>query len=664
MRFLKSCLPFGLLLFCLTPSVLAQIAVELDSISVTASRITTDISESGKHVSVLTSDDIRQMPVTSVDELLRTLPGANINSRQGFGVQADVGIRGSTYSQVLFMLDNVPLNDPLTAHFNSNIPVALSEIGQIELIRGPASTSFGADAVGGVVHIKTKMYMEKNVPAGVNQDQLHAAADVSAGQNRLQMADVSLGLQTDRWRFSTSMRSSRSDGESFPNPGFTENVSDEEFYNTFFDLKNFSAAVSHRTTENLSWYLRGGWDQREFNARYFYTRSIFDESFEEIKNRWILSAINYSRGNHQTEVNVSYRNVDDLFDFNSDVSPVNEHTSGLFFLNMSHQIELAQNSNRFRYVRLMAGGQYQNKRIESSDRGNHEEAMGGFYTIGTASFANGLTTTASLRLQFDALGQANLLPQLSTAYNFERVTIRSSAGRALRVADFTERYISSTIPELTPLRNIGNPNLSSEKSTTYDVGIDWLPTDYLRISPTLFYRSSTNLIDYVLTNSSEITHANNLLPDEDYFHAQNITDSSTRGIELHTTGSTNVRPGTTVSLQAGYTYIRTTSEEGIVSRYIANHPSHQIRGSFRLVHSRFSLMSQAEYNIRSAEAEQLVDGNVPSSYFITHLKASASLYSGVRLYIHILNLTDTQYQEILGAPMPGRWAMGGVQVSL
>ena len=642
----------------------AQIYVELDSISVTASRISTDISESGKNVSVITSDDIEQMPVTSVDELLRSLPGVNINSRQGFGVQADVGIRGSTYSQVLFMLDNVPLNHPLTAHFNTNIPVALSEIGQIELIRGPASTSFGADAVGGVVHIKTKMYMEKNVTAGTNQDNVHVAADISAGQNRLQMADVSLGLQTDRWRFSTSMRSSRSDGESFPNPGYTENVSDEEFYNTFFDLMNLSAAVSHRTTENLSWYVRGGWDQREFNARYFYTRSIFDESVEEITNRWILSAVNYSRGNHDTEINVSYRNVDDRFDFNSVIAPVNEHTTGLFFINLSHQTELAQNSSRFRYVRLMAGGQYLDKQIESTDRGNHRDGMGGFYTIGTATFANGLSTTASLRLQFDALGRTDLLPQLSAAYNFQRVTIRSSAGRAVRVADFTERYISSAIPELTPLRNIGNPNLIPEKSTTYDVGIDWRPTDFLRISPTLFYRSSTNLIDYVLRNSSEITHADNLLADEDYFHAENITNSSTRGFELLTSSHMNVRPGTSVSIQTGYTYIRTTSEEGTVSRYIANHPSHQIRGGFQLAHSRFSLMSQAEYNVRSAEAEQLVDGNVPSSYFITHLKASASLYSGVRLYIHILNLTDTQYQEILGAPMPGRWAMGGLQVSL
>src|SRR5690625_5458532 len=92
---------------------MAQITADLDSVTVTASRITTDISESGKSVSVYTADDIRKLPVTSVDDLLRYLPGINLNSRGGFGVQSDVGIRGTTFSQVLFLLDTTPLNDPL-----------------------------------------------------------------------------------------------------------------------------------------------------------------------------------------------------------------------------------------------------------------------------------------------------------------------------------------------------------------------------------------------------------------------------------------------------------------------------------------------------------------------------------------------------------------------
>jgi vitamin B12 transporter len=655
-----------LILFCMsTYPVAAQVSIELDSISVTASRISTDISESGKNVSVYTRDDIRQMPVTSVDELLRALPGVNINARQGFGVQADVGIRGSTYSQVLFMLDNVPLNDPLTAHFNTNIPVSLSEIGQIELIRGPASTSFGADAVGGVVHIKTNMYLEKEADTGEYRGLNRASVDLAGGQHNLQMADAALGVQANNWRFSASVRSSQSEGETFPNPGFAEEVSADPEYSTFFDLANISAAISHRVDENWSWYVRGGMDQREFNARYFYTRSIFDESVEEISSRWALSALTHTRGQHRTELNTSYRQVNDIFNFNAEVSPVNEHTTGQLFLNLSHQYEIAGDGNRFNYVRLMAGGQYLNKRIESTDRGDHQDGSGGIYAIGTASWVNGLSITSSLRLQFDDLGHTDLLPQLSAAYNAGSITLRSSAGRAIRTGDFTERYISSAIPDLLPQRNIGNPDLEPEKSTTVDFGLDWNPLQNLRFSPTVFYRSSSNLIDYALTNSSRIPNATNLMPDEEYFYAMNIAESSTRGVELLAHSTLNLGTNRNISFQGGYTYIETRSDGETVSRYIANHPSHQVSFGLQFTSSWLSLNSQSNYNVRSSEADLLVDGEVPSSYFLTHLRLAVSPFqSGVSFYTRIMNLTDTEYQEILGAPMPGRWVMGGVQLNL
>jgi vitamin B12 transporter len=643
----------------------AQVTVELDSIMVTASRINTDISESGKYVTVFTRQDIENMPATSVDELLRSLPGVNINARQGFGVQSDVGIRGSTYSQVLFMLDNVPLNDPLTAHFNTNIPVSLSEIAQIELIRGPASTSFGADAVGGVVHIKTNMYLQRELDSSNKRGISIANFDIAGGQYNLLMTDATLAMQANRWRFSTSARVSRSDGETYLNPGFAEGVSSQPEYNTYFDLYNISMAISHRYSDRLSWYVRGGLDQRDFNARYFYTRSIFDESVEEIQSRWLLSAITYNRGSHRSEINASYRNVNDIFNFNSEIAPVNEHTTGQFFLNLSHQVELAGESSRFRYVRLMGGAQYLDKSIESTDRGDHHDRMGGIYAIGTASWMNGVSITSSLRLQVDATGQADLLPQISAAYNMQNLTFRSSAGRAVRVGDFTERYISSAIPNLTPLRNIGNPDLQPEKSTTLDLGLDWRPLNNFRFSPTLFYRISDNLIDYTLTNADNIPNATNLQAGEHYFYAQNISSSSTSGIELMGSGNFRIPAGTGITLQGGYTYIRTNSDQETVSRYIANHPSHQLSAGIQITHSWLSVYSQSEYNVRSPEAEVLVDGKVPSTYFITNLRITISpAESGVRLYSRIINVTDTKYQEILGAPMPGRWIMAGVQLSL
>ncbi|MCC5913830.1 MAG: TonB-dependent receptor, partial [Balneolaceae bacterium] len=102
-----------------------------------------------------------------------------------------------------------------------------------------------------------------------------------------------------------------------------------------------------------------------------------------------------------------------------------------------------------------------------------------------------------------------------------------------------------------------------------------------------------------------------------------------------------------------------------VSKYIANHPAHQVSLGLRYQTGRFSIHSQSGYYVRSAESAEIIDAEVPSEYFLTNLNVSYSPQRlGATFYTQILNLTDTQYQEILGAPMPGRWVMGGVRFRL
>ncbi|WP_428235145.1 TonB-dependent receptor plug domain-containing protein [Gracilimonas sp.] len=655
--------------FIITFPAFGQLTAELDSIDVTASRITTTISESGKSVAVITQTDIQNMPVQSVDDLLRSLPGININARAGFGVQADVGVRGSTFSQILFMLDNVPLNDPLTAHFNTNIPVALSEIGQIELIRGPASTSFGADAVGGVVHIKTKAYLMKDSEAPESL-QTRTNVDVAAGEHNLQILDASVGVAKKNWRFSTSFRTAQSDGESFRNPGFDEGVSSAETFNSYFDITNLSSAMSVKLNDNWTWYTRGGVENRDFNARYFYTRSIYDESEEQIESRWALTELTYENGAHRSEFTASYRDVEDVFDFNSALSPANVHQTGAFYVNGSHQYELNTDqlntlSSSLRYMRFMAGAQILNKEIESTDRGNHGNTSWGVYGIHTMNFDFGLSMTSSLRLQFNPISDLSFLPQVSASFDLGSIVLRSSVGRAIREGDFTERYISHQIPNLTPGRNIGNPDLLPEESTSFDVGFDWTPVAQLRFSPTFFYRSSSNLIDYSLTNSNQIDNADNLMADAEYFYASNISESDVTGVELLSAFTQKFATNSTLRSQVGYTYINTTSDQNTVSRYIANHPEHQASLDLSLQAGSFSVNSQSSFNVRSEESAELINAEVPDQYFITNLNVGYTLFGDrFKVYMEVLNLTDTQYQEILGAPMPGRWVLGGIKYSM
>src|SRR5690625_6538817 len=78
--------------------------------------------------------------------------------------------------------------------------------------------------------------------------------------------------------------------------------------------------------------------------------------------------------------------------------------------------------------------------------------------------------TGTARLELNRTNRLSLLPQVSASWKRGKVTYRSSIGRAIRFGDFTERYVSFNLPDLTPLRNIGNPDLKPETSVTMDLG--------------------------------------------------------------------------------------------------------------------------------------------------------------------------------------------------
>jgi iron complex outermembrane receptor protein len=215
------------------------------------------------------------------------------------------------------------------------------------------------------------------------------------------------------------------------------------------------------------------------------------------------------------------------------------------------------------------------------------------------------------------------------------------------------------------LRNIGNPDLKPEESVTFDFGFDWKPTPLLSISPTYFIRSSDNLIDYSLTPSSAIINADNLIVGEEYFYAQNIANTETQGIEIMANSRLFSIRSRSLRLNTGYTYIKTTSDAETVSRYIANHPSHQILAGLNFSTSRLQLSTESSYRVRSEDAAEIVNAIVPESYFVTNAKLSVMPFNNeARIYMRIMNITDERYQEILGAPMPGRWIMAGIQLSL
>ena len=621
----------------------------LDEVLVSASRIQSKKYESGKNITVISQKEIAQLPVNSVDELLQYVGGVNINNRGGFGVQSDIGMRGSTFSQVLVLVDNQRINDPLTAHFNNYVPIPLSEVHHIEIVRGSASASFGADAVGGIIHIKTKTYQ------ALFSDQTFSSinGNVGLGDHNLSLLDAGIQQQKKKFGFSAAVKSTESDGEKLLNPNFASAKLGDSLHRNFFDLKTYTAAVTYRG-DKLKFYARGGSDFREFAAKHFYTTSTYDESIEKVSSYWTQTALIFDQDKSRTELNASYRNGKDSFAFNP-AYPSNEHTTQRINATLSQNRKIGS-------VDMSFGFQTDWQDIVSTDRGDHQITSNAAFVLAQKKI-NQLHLNGGLRLENSEKIGTQLVPQLNASYKMDKLVLRSSIGRSIRQADFTERFTSYKLKNLSPGRNVGNPDLEAESSYNFDLGADVYLNEKLQFSNTLFFRQSSKLIDYTLTNSIDITNLNtNTLKDSaNYLYAQNISEATTWGNEFglkYTQDIQNGRIGATLN----YTYLNTSTPDSVVSKYIANHPIHNINGSLNIRYAGLGLNIGGALITRNAEAVEAINAEIKDQYTILNLKLSYTVKDfPASVYIDVRNALDTRYQEILGSQMPGRWVMGGIR---
>lgn len=637
-------------LLCLFSSTFAQVH-EIDSITVTASRFKQNIEHSGRSITVITSDEIKSLPVSSVDELLRYVAGVNLNMRGAFGVQTDIGMRGSTFSQVLIVLDNVRLNDPLTGHFNNNIPVPLTEIEKIEIIRGPSASAFGVDAVGGMIHIKTKTFMATSAPEGVKM-----TGNIGIGQHNLITSDMGVFGGKGPVVYSAAFRQNIADGEVLADPNFPDSLG--QTYNNYFDIRTFSASIGYIPDNSFRITARAGYDLRDFKAKYFYTGSSFDNAYETVSTSWMQSNVQYRNGKHTTDLSLGFKRTQDSYMFNPLFTPMNEHTIVKTFSNFNHQYNINSHST------LILGVQLEERGINSNERGDHVNRSLGYYGLYRLDWKN-LNLTAGLRLEDDDNFGQELVPQINIAYSTGKFIFRTSTGKAVRAADFTERFISSQLDSssLFAMRNIGNANLLAERSITHELGMLYRNEGW-SIDLSIFQRRSSNLIDYVVTNSDSIEGLPNLRASTNYLYAQNISSSATQGIELQLQkkfefGKVSLFP------QLAYTFLQTTTEDSVVSKYIANHPVHQMNIGLTVSAGAFGLQVNCSQIRRNADAFEAIAGAIPDAYGIGNLKLSYKVHEDkFGVYLQINNIRDQKYQEILGAQMPGRWTIVGMQWNL
>lgn len=171
-------------------------AADLSPVVVTATRTPQTADDSLSSVTVITRQDIDRLQPQSVQELLVGLPGISVANDGGLGKVTSVFLRGTEAGQVLVLLDGIKLGSATTgtAAFEQ-IPV--DQIERIEIVRGPRSSLYGSEAVGGVIQIFTRRGAVNQAPTpsfsvgGGTYDTWQGEAGVTGG---LQHAWYSAGV--------------------------------------------------------------------------------------------------------------------------------------------------------------------------------------------------------------------------------------------------------------------------------------------------------------------------------------------------------------------------------------------------------------------------------------------------------------------------------------
>lgn len=127
----------------------------LDPVIVTATRTAITVNDALSSVTVITRADIERLQPVSVADLLRGLPGVTFAQSGGLGAQTSLFLRGTNSTQTLVLLDGMRIGSA-TAGLASLEQIPVDQIERIEIVRGPRSSLYGADAIGGVIQIFTR----------------------------------------------------------------------------------------------------------------------------------------------------------------------------------------------------------------------------------------------------------------------------------------------------------------------------------------------------------------------------------------------------------------------------------------------------------------------------------------------------------------------------
>jgi iron complex outermembrane receptor protein len=632
-----------LILFLLVPTRIAiaeekearSKAVSLERIVVTPSRVEKGLADIAASVSVVTEEDIKNSDAKTVPDALKNLEGIYAYDASGVGAGGTINMRGfygGMSSHQLILIDGVPQNRGKDKLVNwDTIPI--DNVERIEVMRGPASSIYGDNAMSGVINIITKR----------PSDEPHAGASYSYGNYVTQNYAAYLSDTIDRFGYYLGLSSRSSEGFRENSPYKNIQVYGKSSYSIADtqDLK-FSFDYSVKTQGAFPWSLSAAQisqNRRRSRPGTENDSTDADKFALDLAHHWELGA----SSNLQTVFYYRFEGMDSFYTSGPRQNTTREQkeaentfglpirlktVSRIFGLDNSFVVGIDMERDDFNYSENSAP--YQQKREPPTARYGVTRGMAGPYLQDEIDILEFLKVICGVRydwVKFDFDNKRE--PPDSSNKTMSKAT--PSCGFVLTYrkdceiyGNFGQAFRTPTIGQMFTYGSSANINLLPEEATNYEMGVRHRFNDRLGVNASVYWMRIDNEIWY----------------DNATRKYQNYGKTAHDGVET----AVDFKLFDWATAFGNYTYVRAVNENGdFAGEFLTNVPIN--KGSAGInIYTDFGLKA---YLVSTWVGRTYIDsGNDDTLGFYNTLDGRISYkYRWCEIFVAAHNLLDREYNS-------------------
>lgn len=636
-------LSISLLLFPSLQAFGADQDGDIHNVVVTANRIEQPLSRVGDAIAVISANEQRRSQKTAVSDLLAMTPGVTIARNGGLGGSTTLRIRGAESDQTVVLIDGVKLNDPSQASGGFNFAnLLVNEYSQIEVLRGPQSTLWGSQAIGGVVNVVTP------VPEGP----LSGAMSVEGGSHETAFVrgHAEAGNERFAWRVGGNYLSTNGISAFERELGGLER---DSYRNLAFNARG----IFH-ITDNVSAEVRSNWSdgRSEFDGFPAPAFRFADTPEYGETEEWVTYAgLNLTTldGRFENRIGFAYtdtdrRNIDpsssvpvtfDAYGRNErweyqGTLLISDAISGIVGLE-SERSELSSASpTAFDPNPTPVEGDV---RLDSA------------YAQLTVSPVKAVTLAGGLRYDdHDTFGH-HTTARASAAWSVTpTTTLRTSYGEGFKAPTLYQLY-----------SQYGNLSLDAEQAEAWDAGVEQrLFANKVTIAATYFSRDTTNMIDFVSCFDDVLPARCTAQPDGYY---DNVQQAEANGVELSLAMQLTER----LALNANYTSMESeNAARGSVNfgRALVRRPN-ETANALLSYEWPLGLTTAVAIQHAGRSYDNVANTTVLDGYTLVDFRASYAVSKSLEVFGRIDNAFDQEYETIRRYGTLGRTFYGGLRQS-